>query len=189
MSFIEVIVWIGVVTILMSSMTIAIIDVYRSNSYTLQRVVGVISARRGLDKMSVLIRQATYSESGAYPIVAFDDNSLSFFVDQDKDGAAELVRLFLDGSDLKMGVIEPSGIPAEYNGAENVSVVVNNIRNIALSRNLFTYYNSDGSEVLDQYAVLEPTFVDIDLVANTGRNPTVNDYELKGSAFMRNLKN
>jgi len=189
MSLIEVVVWIGVVTLLMASMTISIIQVYKSNSYTLQRVVGVISARRGMENVSVLIRQATYSDVGAYPIVSFGDNTMSFYVDEDGDSSAELVRIFLEGEDLNIGVIEPAGSPITYDGTESVSTIVSNIRNVALNRELFTYYNSSGAEVTDQSAVLEPVYVDIDLVANTGKNPTVNDYELKGSAFMRNLKN
>jgi type II secretory pathway pseudopilin PulG len=189
MSLIEVIVWIAVVALLMSSMTLGILQIYSSNSYTLQRVVGVISARKGLNESVRLLRKATYSDTGAYPIVSFADNSVTFYVDKDNDNSAELVRLFLDGESLKVGVIEPAGIPATYTGTETINTLVNNVRNITLGVNLFTYYGSDGVEVIDQSAVLEPVFIEVELIANTGKNPTVDDYELKGSAFMRNLKN
>ena len=174
---------------LVAAMTVSIIQVYRGNSYTLHRVVGVISARRGLEQVSGLLRKATYSDAGAYPIVAFGDNSVMFYVDKDGDSSAELVRVFLDNSDLKVGTVEPSGTPATYNGTESISTIVSNIRNVVLGQELFTYYDSAGAEVADQSAVLEPVYIEIGLVANTGKNPTVNDYELKGSAFMRNLKN
>ncbi len=189
MSFIEVLVWIAVVALLMSSITLGILQVYKSNSYTLQRVIGVISARKGLEESIRLIRKATYSDSGAYPIVSFADNSISFYVDKDNDGDAELVRIFLSNEDLKIGIIEPSGIPATYVGEEQINTLVTNIRNLTLGTKMFTYYNNDGLEVIDQSAVLEPVYVKINIIANTGKNPTVDDYELKGSAYMRNLKN
>ncbi len=189
LTFVEVLVWVGVIVMLMSAMTLAIIQVYKSNSYSLQRVVGIISARRGLEEVVQLVRKATYSDAGAYPIVAFADNELTFYVDYDNDDSAELVRIFLDNEDLNMGIIEAQGTPAVYNGAESIKTITDNIRNIALSKKLFTYYGDDGLEVIDQSAVLEPTYIDLIVVANTGKNPQVDDYEIRGSAFMRNLKN
>lgn len=176
-------------TLLMAAMTIAIINVYRNNSYTFERALAILSVRKGLENTTEMVREATYSDSGAYPVVAFDANYLVFYMDYDIDGSVEQVRLFLEGEDLKRGVIEASGSPAEYTSSESVSTIVGNIRNLALGRDLFTYYDASGSEVVDMSAVLEPVFIEVDLVANTGEDATVSDYELKGSAFMRNLKN
>lgn len=189
MSSIEVMVWIGVMTILMGTMTIAIINIYRSNSYTFERAIAIISVRRGLEQTTQLVREAVYSDSGGYPIVAISANSFSFYVDYDKDGDAEMVRIFLDGSVLKKGVVEPVGSPATYIGSEVVSTIVDSVRNVILSRDLFSYYDESGVEVVTMSNVLDPVFVEVDIVANTGKNPTVNDYELHGSAFIRNLKN
>jgi len=189
MSSIEVMVWIGVMTILMGTMTIAIINIYRSNSYTFERALAIISVRRGLEQTTQLIREAVYSDSGGYPIVAISANSFSFYADYDKDGDAEMIRIFLDGNLLNKGVVEPVGSPAIYTEDEVVSTIVDNLRNATLSRDLFSYYDESGSEVVNMSDILNPVFVKVDIVANTGRNPTVNDYELHGSAFIRNLKN
>jgi len=189
MSFIEVIVWIGVLTLLMAAMTIAIINVYRNNSYTFERAIAVLSVRKGLENITQTVREATYSNSGGYPIVALGANSFTFYADYDNDGSVEQVHIFLDGENLQRGIIEPTGSPAVYTGSEVVSTLVGNIRNIALSRDLFTYYDDAGAEVTVMSNILDPVFIKVDLIANTGKNPTVNDYELHGSAFMRNLKN
>jgi len=189
MSFVEVIVWIGVLTLLMAAMTVAIINVYRNNSYTFERAIAVLSVRKGLENVTQIVREASYSDSGAYPVVALSANSFTFFADYDNDGQAEQVRLFLSGEDLNRGVIEPTGSPAVYTGGEVVSTLVDNVRNVTLGRDLFTYYDAAGTEVTVMSNILDPVFVKVDLVANTGKNPTVNDYELHGSAFMRNLKN
>ncbi len=189
MSLIEVIVWIGILTLLMAAMTVAIINVYRNNSYTFERALAIISVRKGLEQTTRLIREVSYSDSGAYPVVALAANSFTFYADYDNDGQAEQVRFFLNGEDLQRGTIEPSGSPAAYTGAETVKTIVDNVRNIALGRDLFTYYDVSGVQVTNMSDVLAPTFVKIDLIANTGKNPTVNDYELHGSAYMRNLKN
>lgn len=189
MSSIEVMVWIGVMTILMGTMTIAIINIYRSNSYTFERALAIISVRRGLEQTTQLIREAVYSDSGGYPIVAISANSFSFYADYDKDGDAEMIRIFLDGNSLNRGIVEPVGSPAVYIGSETVSTIVGNVRNLILSRDLFSYYSESGSEVVNMSDILDPVFIEVDIVANTGKNPTVNDYELHGSAFVRNLKN
>ncbi len=189
MSLVEVIVWIGVITLLMGVMTISIIRVYKSNSYIFERALAVISVRKGLESTTGLVREATYSESGGYPIVALGANSFTFYSDYDNDGTVEQVRVFVENEELKRGIVEPSGSPAEYVDAESISTIVYNVRNIALSKDLFTYYDNIGIEVTDMSEILEPVFIKIDLVANTGKNPIVSDYELQGSAFMRNLKN
>ncbi len=189
MSFIEVMVWIGVLLLLMFAMTVAIINVYRNNSYTFERALAVLSARKGLENAVQLVREAQYSDSGAYPIVELSNNSFTFYADYDNDDSVEKIRIFLEGDALKRGVVEPAGSPATYTGSEVISTISNNIRNIALGRDLFTYYDSSGAVVSVFSNVLDPVFVKINIIANTGKNPTVNDYELQGSAFMRNLKN
>jgi len=189
MSFIEVLVWIGILTLLMAAMVVAIINVYRNNSYTFERAIAVLSVRKGLENVTQTVREATYSDSGGYPVVVLNNNSFTFYADYDNDGQAEQVRLFLDGEDLNRGVVEPTGSPAVYTGSESVSTIVNNVRNIALGRDLFKYYDDAGTEVTVMGNILDPVFIKVDLIANTGNNPTVNDYELHGSAFMRNLKN
>ncbi len=189
MSFVEVIVWIGILTLLMAAMVVAIINVYKGNSYIFERAIAVLSARKGLESATKLVREAQYSDSGGYPIVALSGNSLTFFVDYDNDDSVEQVRLFLDGESLRIGVVEPTGSPAEYIGSEVVKQIVNNVRNTTLGRDLFTYYDDSGVEVVNMSALLEPVFVSVDLITNTGKNPTVNDYELQGSAYIRNLKN
>lgn len=189
MMFVEVVVWIGIMVMITSVMTLAIINIYKSSSYTFSRAEAVYSARRGLEEVSQLVREATYSDSGGYPIIAIATSTMTIYADYDNDGSAERVRIYLDGDTLNRGVIEPAGIPAVYTGAEATSTIVHNIQNITASRNMFTYYDRSGAEVTDFDAVLEPVFVDVALVANTGRNAYVSDYELRGSAFMRNLKN
>ncbi len=189
MSFVEVIVWVGILTLLMAAMVSAIIHVYRSNSYTIERAIAVLSVRKGLENVTKLVRESKYSDSGGYPIVAFGDNSITFYADSDRDGSVEQVRIFLNGSLLQKGVVEPTGSPAVYTGTENISTIVSNVRNISLGKKLFYYYDSAGVEVTDTNALLSPVFVKVDLVANTGKNPTVNDYELQSSAFIRNLRN
>ena len=189
MSLIEVIVWIGILTLLMAAMSTGIINVYRNNSYTFERALAVVSVRKGLEQTTQLVREATYSDSGGYPVVALSSDSFTFYADYDNDGQAEQVRFFLSGENLQRGTIEPSGSPAVYTGSETVKTIVDNVRNITLGRDLFTYYDAAGVQVTVMSNILDPVFIKVDLIANTGKNPTVNDYELHGSAFMRNLKN
>ncbi len=189
MTFVEVMVWIGVLTLLLSSMTLAIIHVYRSNSYIFERASSVLSARKGLENVMKLIREAQYGDAGSYPVEAIGPNSFTFYADNDNDDSVERIRIFLDGSDLKMGVIQAIGFPAEYNGPETVHTIARNIRNVDLGVDLFTYYDSSGNQVVDMNNVTKPVFVKARLISNTGKDANVDNYELEASAYMRNLKN
>lgn len=189
MSMIEVVVWIGVTIILFAGMVLAIINIYRGNSYTMERALAVTSARRGVEELVHLIREASYSDSGAYPLIAFGPNTVTFYADYDNDGSSEQVRIFLEDRQINRGIIEPSGTPAEYTGTETISTIVYDIKNSEIHQDLFTFKNASGVTVTNYANILAPTFVVISLTAHTGRNPFVSDYELRGSAFMRNLKN
>jgi prepilin-type N-terminal cleavage/methylation domain-containing protein len=75
---------------------------------------------------------------GGYAIAAAAAESLTFYTDVDNDEVFEQVRYFLDGTTLKRGLTEPSGIPAQYLAAdEEIREVVHFI---VPGTPLFTYY-------------------------------------------------
>ncbi|MEK9201667.1 MAG: hypothetical protein AAB944_01715, partial [Patescibacteria group bacterium] len=74
------------------------------------------------------------------------------------DGLQERVRYFLSGTDLRKGVIKPSGNPLQYNPAsETFSTLARDVRNGG--QNLFDYYdaNYDGTTA----ALTQPVSVSV----------------------------
>jgi len=88
------------------------------------------------------LREARDGENGAYPIEVAADNEVIFYSDVDNDQKTERVRYYLDGNNLRRGLVEPTGDPAGYNLAEeNVKLVSDKL--VAGGEPLLTYYNKD----------------------------------------------
>ncbi|MEK7631795.1 MAG: prepilin-type N-terminal cleavage/methylation domain-containing protein [Patescibacteria group bacterium] len=100
------------------------------------------SARTALTRISKLIREAQPADNGSYTIAAAAAQTITFYADADNDGGHEQVRLFLQGTQLKMGIIKPAGSPVSYPvGNETVQTLVSGIQNGGAP--VFTYYDGN----------------------------------------------
>lgn len=151
----------------------------------------VDQAKFAVDRMSTEIREARKSEEGAYPLEIAGDSEIAFYSDVDNDSRVERVRYFLDGTELKRGLIEPGAPPNMYDPVtESVRVISDYVKNGA--NPVFYYYNGDwpGDTVnnpLDySYRLLETRLVKIELVVNVSN--TEKDFTLSTKAMIRNLK-
>ncbi len=148
-------------------------------------------ARTALARITRLVREAQPSNNGSYPIAAAAAQSLTFYANADADADREQVRFFLQGSDLKLGFIQPVGQPASYPaGSEAVSTLVTGVRNGAAP--IFQYFDTSytGSEAALTFPV---TLQDVRLVtvllsidADPSQTPAAID--LQTSVAFRNLK-
>ena len=91
------------------------------------------------------------------------------------------------GTQLKKGVIEPTGDPVQYpSGEEKVSIITNYVRN---NPPIFKYYDSNGQEITSVPARLVDTkLMKVYLVVNIDPNRPPNDFELESFVQLRNLK-
>lgn len=186
-SLIETVVWISVFTSAMLALTTSVIYFYRTSNYTIQQAGATASAQRGMDLMIRTAREASYASNGAYPIVSLAGNDLRFYADIDDDVGIEQVHYYLSGTSLLRGVIEPSGDPAVYTGAETVSVVSQDVRNIAQSTLLFTYYDENGTLMTDYAEIGDVRYVSATLLVDVDPNKTPTPLSLSSSAALRNL--
>ncbi len=115
-------------------------QIFLGDVFTMQQEINLT-----LTSMGIEIRATGPSANGSYPIESASSNSLTFYSDIDGDNVFERVRYFVSGANLKRGVIEPSGNPAVYNLANEVStdVVKNIILPPAASQSLFLYYDQN----------------------------------------------
>lgn len=111
-------------------------------------------ARKTLEEFVKETRNASASSIGSYLIAEATAVSLTFYSDIDSDTYREKVRYFVDGTNLKKGVIKPAGTPLSYNpDSETVSVVV---KNLIAGSQPFSYFdkNYDGSSVSLAFPVI-----------------------------------
>lgn len=98
-----------------------------------------VTAKYAVDRISSTVREAKTSEEGAYPLIDAGDTSLAFYSDVDDDGEVERIRFFIDGGQLKQGLVEPGSPPQLYTEPEQVSVLIDAIDN--QGQPIFEYFN------------------------------------------------
>src|SRR3989339_850533 len=118
-------------------------DVFSLNFALQNGLSAQMSARRVVKTMVAELRETGPSALGAYPIASASSTSITFYSDVNNDGLRDRVRYYVSGTNVKRGIIAPSGNPLTYNSAnEKISNVISDF--IASStRPLFEYYPAD----------------------------------------------
>ena len=94
----------------------------------------------------------------------------------------------MQGSSLIRGVIDPSGDPPVYTNVETFTTLSDNVRNTEKNVTLFEYYNVDGTLMTDLTKVAEVRFVQVTVVVNINPDRLPNQFMLRSTAALRNLK-
>jgi prepilin-type N-terminal cleavage/methylation domain-containing protein len=141
-TIIEVVVTISVVSIMFVIAASFIVDTLQSQRYLSEQNDAIVESRKAIAKLTYELRETVAADTGAYPLEELDDQEIIFYSDVDKDTYTERIRYFLQGTQLKRGVTEPTGNPLTYNTSnENASVIASYIENG--SDPVFYYYNED----------------------------------------------
>ena len=188
MTFIEAIVWIAVFLSAMWAIVGSILSFYRANTYTLEQAQAVSDARRSIERVVMTLREANYSSQGAYPIISMSTSSISFYADIDGDPLIERVRFFVSGTELRQGVIDPSGDPPAYTAPETVTTIAQYVRNEEQHVDMFHFFDAAGAAVNVMTNVIAVRFVRIDTVVNVSVAKLPNELLMRSSATLRNLR-
>jgi prepilin-type N-terminal cleavage/methylation domain-containing protein len=171
-----------------------ILTSYRAYNYNFQQIAAINEARRGIEIMVKEIREAKTGDDGSYPLVQAGDLQFIFYSDIDLDAVTERVRYFLDGSNLKKGVIKSSGDPPIYDlSGETISILSQYVRNAASSP-IFTYYNGDwpadtiNNPLPTLTRLSETKLMHVYLKINVDPNRPPDNFELESDTQIRNLK-
>ncbi len=188
MTFIEAMVWIGLMVAAMSAIASTVLYFYRTNAYSLEQATAVTSAQRGLDSVVRAVREAAFSSEGAFPLVSVAPHDFVFYADVDEDPLIERVHYYLSGSTLMRGVLNPTGNPPSYIGTETTNVVSEYVRNLSVGTSTFRYYDALGTEVASSTAAYTAIrFVKVTLGVNIHLETLPNQISLYSSAAIRNL--
>lgn len=187
-TIIETIVVIAITALVFAAVSWAIISFYRANGYIINQSYAVNSARKGVETMVREIREATYSDTGAYPIVSATGTEFIFYSDIDRDKNIEKIRYTLSGSDFERGEIEAVGNPPVYSEADEITGVLSEYVRNSESQPAFTYFDSAGNEIADLSDVSEISLVKINLIVNVIEGRAPDEFTLRSTAQIRNLK-
>jgi len=172
--------------------TTYIVQGLKANRFVIEFGEAVQNARRGTEIMAKELREASFADNGNFPIVSASDQILIFYSDIDSDNAIERVRYFLDGTDLKKGVIEPSGDPIVYTGTETITIISQYVRNDTVP--IFYFYNGDyPADVVNNPLTIPPNLneiklINLNLFININPLLAPNSFNLNQAVQLRNLK-
>ncbi|OGY60222.1 MAG: hypothetical protein A3F24_00595 [Candidatus Colwellbacteria bacterium RIFCSPHIGHO2_12_FULL_44_17] len=154
-----------------------------------ERITGQQNITRTLHVIVPEIRSITQSAAGDYPVALATESALTFYSDIDKDGAIEKVRYFLENTTFKKGTLKPTGVPLEYNPANEI--VKTEIENV-IDDEIFLYYNNGytGVEGPMPFPVklIDIRIIGVKLTTNDPRTIEVGPVTFKTQAIIRNLR-
>ena len=166
-------------------------SIFYFNSEAQKNLSAQSDARRVLKTIAKELRSASPSSLGAYPISQANGATLIVFSDIDGDPYKEQLRYFLDGSNLKRGVVKPSGTPLTYNPAnEVVSLVVRDINNAGSP--IFKYFDSTftGTEasLAEPIPITDIRLIRVTFYIEKDPNRSLGPIIVESQVFLRNLK-
>lgn len=165
----------------------ALTDFYRQNTYLFESTSALENARRALLTALENVREASYGEDGAYPIVVAATSTITFHADIDSDVGMERVRLYVANGTFYRGVTNAAGNPPSYTGQpETTSTVIAYVSN-ATSTPVFRYYDASGAELALPIVIGEVSQVEVrvDTDINPNRAPEI--FTLFGRSTLRNM--
>ncbi|KKT04053.1 MAG: hypothetical protein UV82_C0012G0038 [Candidatus Magasanikbacteria bacterium GW2011_GWD2_43_18] len=188
----EVMVALGMFALISVAVGWILIHSVRSTNIIWEQLATQNDGRAAVQQFVDDVRRAETSSIGSYPIAAASSTAFVFYANVDDDIGREKVRFWIDGTDLKKGVINPSGNPLNYNGEEFVITIAESVVNITKNISLFEYYN-ETYPVTSTPLIVPDDLTDIRVVRmqlELEKDPTATPVPLHVEAVVsiRNLK-
>ncbi len=183
---------------LISVMVIAAFSVFflyffQSYQFSFEENLAISEAERGMRTILRYARVAKTADNGSYALVTTNDQEFAFYSNIDQDTDTERVRYFLDGTALKQGIIEPSGIPLSYpTESEKVKTIIDYVRNDA--NPVFYYYNGSwpadtaNNPLTPANRLLETRLIKVFLQVKVSNQSLPEVIDITSSVQLRNLK-
>ena len=162
-----------------------------SYSFTASQQIG-----QAQTSMTTLIRdisEGRKGEDGSWPLVDAQDNSLIFYSDVTNDSRADRIRYFLDGTQLKKSVIEPTLPPVTYPITQEKITVIADFVDTG-GKPIFTYYNGNwpGDATNNPLILTKRTsdtrFINVYVRIKVNTVSTAQPFEMTSGVGIRSLK-
>lgn len=192
-TLVELLVSLTIVAVMAALVSLMSIFFFQSYSFSIEKNQSVGQVQYILTSMIREIREIRTGEDGAYALVDASDNSFTFFSDVTNDGRTDKVRYFIQGVQLKKGVIEPTTVPVTYPSTQEKISILTDKLNMG-GKKMFTYYNDNWpkDQINNPLGLTNrlvntrfvSVYINIDITANSGATP----YELTAGVQIRSLK-
>lgn len=186
----ELVISIATFTILSTGIIVLVLNIFQGSDQQQGLLYENDQARRISFQFVNDVRDASYSNTGAFPITAAGDQSLTLYSNIDSDSLVERVRYYISNGILYRATLKPSGTPLTYQGTESIAAVQRNVANGVTP--LFYYYGADYIGATDPLsAPISPadiSLVEMNLMIYNDAGKVQHSYTVSSSATIRNLK-
>lgn len=190
MTLIEVVVAIGIYTVLTLAITTSVTALYKYNAYTIEQANEIDNARRGMTQWNRDVKEMIDGEDGTYPISIIDEHRLGYYSDTDQDDNVEYVEYVLASTTLTKYTYNPSGSPAtyDYTTPDTAQILSEYVQNINQATSTFFYFDNAGTALSSTSPLLDVRFIRAQVIVNIDPLRSPGEFMLRSSIAPRNLK-
>lgn len=162
MTIVEMVVAIGIMSVLMLGTTLVLVTIWRTQGYAVRTGVASQKASQAVNRVTDMLRNARQGDDGTFPVVAVGSTAVTFYGDADGDADTELIRIYRDAGSIVQGVTEPSAtVPVTYpTASETLSTVMTGVLDAPDGVAFLTYYD-DANALLTNPAASQVRMVRI----------------------------
>lgn len=192
-SLVEMIVVLGLFSIVSLVVSENIVTFYRLNGYTIAQAYQVETARRGIEQLVQDLREMTYADDGTFPLVVMEEYKVGFFSDIDRDDSVEYVEYMLSTTTatLEKRIFNATGTPKTYNTTgtpDEVNIMSEYVQNDIQNTPMFVYYDTNGQPATGATNITDIRYVQMNVIVNIDPIRDPGEFMLRSSASLRNLK-
>lgn len=190
MTLVELVVIIGIYTLLLLVITSSISELYRLNSYSIAQAGEIDNARRGMTEWNRDAKEMTTAEDGNYPLAVIDEHRFGYYSDTDQDDAVEYVEYVLATTTLTKYTYNPSGSPAVYDltTPDTEKILSLYVQNINQGTSTFFYFDNAGTQLSSTSPIINVKYIKAQLIVNIDPVRSPGEFMLRSSLAPRNLK-
>lgn len=190
MTLTEVVVVVGIYTILSIVIMNSIANFYRINSYTLEQSDEVENARRGMTQWNRDAKEMIAAEDGTYPVAVIDEHRFGYYSDTDQDASIEYVEYVLADTTLTKSTYEATGTPPVYDFVtpSSVDTLSLYVQNIVQGTSTFMYFDNAGTQLSSTSPIINVRYITAQLIVNIDPFRSPGEFMLRSSIAPRNLK-
>jgi type II secretory pathway pseudopilin PulG len=190
MTLVEMVVLIGIYTILMLAIILSIINLYQTNSYAFAQADEINNARLGVTQWYRDVKEMVTGEDGTYPIAVIDEHRFGYYSDTDQDNSVEYVEYVLATTTFSKYTYNATGDPATYDllnsdSEEDLSYYVQNINQ---ATSTFFYYDNAGNQLSSTSPIIDVRYIEMQIIVNIDPTRSPGEFMLRSSVAPRNLK-
>lgn len=190
MTLLELLVAVGIYTVLMLAVMTSIASLYRLNAYAIEQSSEVDNARRGVTQWNRDVKEMTTAEDGTWPVAIIEEHRMGYYSDTDQDDSVEYVEYVLASTTLTKSTYNATGTPPVYNMTtpDSVETLSEYVQNVDQATSTFFYFDNAGAQLSSTSPIINVRYIQMQLIVNIDPNRNPGEFMLRSSLAPRNLK-